>query len=104
MSSGLCLRVFGEMLVLGEVGPLLTTLPRTNEGSGRAGAPFELPYTLAFPDLTDDRWDCHRDLLVDARAAIDALPPSADDEQVRTRLVATLAAAQTFLDVHGTGS
>ena len=33
-----------------------------------------------------------------------ALPPSAGDEQVRTRLLATVAAAQNFVDVHGTGS
>jgi hypothetical protein len=103
-SSGLCLRAFGEMLALAEVGPLLATLPRTAEGTGRAGAPFELPYTLALPDLVDDRWDHHRDLLAEARTDLLALPPSAGDEQVRTRLLATVTAAQNFVDVHGTGS
>jgi hypothetical protein len=102
-SSGLCLRVFGEMLTLAEVGPLLATLPRTADDTGRAGATFELPYTLAFPDLPDDRWDHHRDLLVEARAALEALPPAAGDAQVRTRLLATVTAAQEFVDVHGTG-
>jgi hypothetical protein len=94
VSGGLCLRVFGEMLVLAEVGPLLATLPRTADGSGRAGAPFELPYTLAFPDLPDDRWDLHRDLLVEARAELAGLPP----DPVRGRLLASVAAAQAFVD------
>jgi hypothetical protein len=106
VSSGLCLRVFGEMLVLAEVGPLLTTLPRTADGAGRAGAPFELPYTLAFPDLSGDRWDYHRDLLVEARADLYDLRPTREEpdppgEAVRLRLLRSVAAAQAFVDLHG---
>jgi len=103
-SSGLCLRVFGEMLALAEVGQFLVTLPRAAEGAPRAGAPFELPYTLAFPDLPGDRWDHHRDLLVQARASLSSLPRSPDDDSVRARLAATISAAQNFVDVHATGS
>jgi hypothetical protein len=108
VSSGLCLRVFGEMLVLAEVGPLLTTLPRTADGTGRAGAPFELPYTLAFPDLPGDRWDHHRDLLVEARADLVDLRPTRDEpdppgEAIRLRLLTTVAAAQAFVDRHRVG-
>src|SRR3954452_12863172 len=65
-APGLTLRVFGEMLALADVGELLTRLPRTATGEGRAGAPFGLPYTLVFPDLPGDRWDAHRDLLAAA--------------------------------------
>lgn len=111
LSSGLCLRVFGEMLVLGEVGPLLTTLPRTDDGGDgtpRAGAPFELPYTLAFPDLPGDRWDLHRDLLVETRADLFDLRPTRAEpnppgEAVRRRLLTGVAAAQAFVDLHGSG-
>lgn len=106
VSSGLCLRVFGEMLVLAEVGPLLTTLPRTADGTGRAGAPFELPYTLAFPDLPGDRWDYHRDLLVEARAdlldpRLISDEPESPGEAIRLRLLTTVTAAQAFVDLHG---
>ena len=95
-------RAFGDLLALAEVGPLLTTLPRTADGAGRAGPPFELPYTMAFPDQPDDRWDHHRDLLVEARAAL-AAPPDGD-QRARTRLLATLAAAEDFVDVQRTGA
>lgn len=112
LSSGLCLRVFGEMLVLGEVGPLLTTLPRAEgdgDGTPRAGAPFELPYTLAFPDLPGDRWDLHRDLLVEARADLDDIGPSRSEpdpprEAARLRVLRTVTAAQSFVDLHGVGA
>jgi hypothetical protein len=94
--------------VLAEVGPLLTTLPRTADGTGRAGAPFELPYTLAFPDLPGDRWDHHRDLLVEARADLVGLRPTRDEpdppgEAIRLRLLTTVAAAQAFVDRHRVG-
>jgi hypothetical protein len=97
-ASGLTLRVFSEMLVLSDVGELLTTLPRTADGEGRAGAPFELPYTLAFPDLPGDRWDAHRDLLTAARKALDGIEPEPAEDPVRRRLLATLSAAEGFVD------
>lgn len=97
-ASGLSLRAFGEMLVLADVGELLTTLPRTAAGEGRAGAPFELPYTLAFPDQPGDRWDLHRDLLAAARMTLDGIDPDPADHSVRRRLLSTLTAAQDFVD------
>lgn len=109
VSGGLCLRVFGEMLVLAEVGPLLTTLPRTAAvDAPPAGAPFELPHTLAFPDLPGDRWDHHRDLLVEARADLVKLGPRRGrpipaDNPLRLRLLRSVAAAQAFVDLHRVG-
>src|SRR4051812_16972212 len=64
------------MLALADVGELLTRLPRTAAGEGRAGAQFGLPYTLVFPDLPGDRWDAHRDLLAAAGRALDGIEPS----------------------------
>ncbi|MCA1584204.1 MAG: ferritin-like protein [Acidobacteria bacterium] len=100
-SSGLSLRAFAEMLVLSDVGDLLTTLPRTEDDGRRAGAPFELPYSLAFPDLPGDRWDCHRELVAGARAQIDALGAvNETEETVRQRVLSSIAAAETFVAEH----
>lgn len=100
-NSGLSLRAFAEMLVLSDVGGLLTALPRTENGSGRAGAPFKLPYSLAFPDLSGDRWDYHRELVAGARAQIDALGAASDaEEAIRQRILSSIAATEAFLEEH----
>lgn len=101
-SPGLSLRVFDEMFALSDVGQLLTTLPRTKAGKGRAGAPFELPYSLAFPDQPGDQWEYHRDLLATARAQLEAVAVGANDaeEQVRRRLLASVAAGEEFVREH----
>jgi hypothetical protein len=100
-SAGLSLRTFAEMLVLSEVGDLLTTLPHTEDGSGRAGAPFELPYSLAFPDLCRDRWDYHRELVAAARAQINALGATSNTEKViRQRILSSIETAEAFLEKH----
>jgi Trypsin-like peptidase domain len=101
-SKGLSLRVFAEMLVLSDVGQLLATLPRTADGAGRAGAPFELPYSLAFPDLPVQRWDYQRDLVASARAQVEALEASAGatEDTVRQRVLRAIEAAERFLEAH----
>ncbi|MGH3937452.1 MAG: ferritin-like domain-containing protein [Pseudonocardiaceae bacterium] len=98
--TGLPLRAFAEMLVLSDVGQLLTTLPRTEHGTDRAGAPFKLPYSLAFPDLPGDRWDLHRDLLGTARAQLDALAAGASDAEdaTRRRVLSSITAAEAFIE------
>jgi hypothetical protein len=98
-ADGLALRAFDEMFVLADVGPFLTTLPRTADGAGRAGAPFELPYTLALPDLARDRWAHHEDLIATARSQLAALGPSRSsaEDDVRLRITASLAAAEAFV-------
>jgi hypothetical protein len=101
-SKGLSLRVFAEMLVLSDVGQLLATLPRTADGAGRAGAPFELPYSLAFPDLPSQRWDYQRDLVASARAQVQALGASAGatEDTARQRVLGAIEAAEHFLQAH----
>ncbi|MGH4021818.1 MAG: ferritin-like domain-containing protein [Pseudonocardiaceae bacterium] len=100
-NSGLSRRVFAEMLVLSDVGQHLTTLPRTENGTARAGAPFELPYSLAFPDLPGDRWDYHRELVAVARERIDAVGGGPEtEENIRRRLLSSTAAAEAFVEAH----
>jgi hypothetical protein len=102
-SSGLSLRAFAEMLVLSDVGGLLATLPRTENGRGRAGAPFELPYSLAFPDLSSDRWDYHRELVAGAWAQIDSLSATSEiEEAIQQRVLSSIAAAEAFIAEHAT--
>ena len=98
-SDGLALRAFDAMFVLSDVGPFLSTLPRTRDGAGRAGAPFTLPYSLAFPDLPRDRWAHHRDLIETSRRQLDDLG-AADteiEEEISRRILGSAAAAESFV-------
>jgi hypothetical protein len=60
---------FGEMRHTSQVASKLATLPRvaTRRGApelpGRAGAPFDMPYTLDLPNRDEDRWRSHFDVL-----------------------------------------
>ncbi|MEA2575099.1 MAG: hypothetical protein QOH93_2397 [Chloroflexia bacterium] len=60
---------FGEMRHLSDIATKLAKLPRGaigpdgEESPERAGAPFELPYTLNLPDREQDRWRTHIDVL-----------------------------------------
>jgi hypothetical protein len=58
---------------LANVAIKLTTLPQGDISGKFAGAPFELPYTLALPDRGPDRWRLHLDLLDASIALIDKL-------------------------------
>ena len=51
---------------LGPLATQLVTLPLTDHPAckSKAGAPFELPYTLNIPDREPDRWRLHRDVVV----------------------------------------
>jgi hypothetical protein len=100
-SSGLGLRAFAAMFALSDVGQLLTTLPRDPAGDGSAGAPFELPYSLALPDLAVDRWRHQAELITTARAQLAGLGDvPAPEEQVRQRLLTSLADAADFVAIH----
>ena len=45
------------MFILSDIGQLLRLLPRSDDGNNTpAGAPFELPDSLAVPDQQTDRW------------------------------------------------
>lgn len=57
-----------------------------DEASGRkAGAPFEMPYSLALPDRENDRWRFQRDLILASRQLIDALPSDPILADIRDR-------------------
>jgi hypothetical protein len=60
---------FDEMRYMSRIASRLVTLPRAAhepgepELAGRAGAPFDLPYTLNLPNREGDRWRSHGDVL-----------------------------------------
>ncbi|MFL5731674.1 MAG: ferritin-like domain-containing protein [Chloroflexia bacterium] len=57
---------FDEMRRVGQLAAKLATMPRLEgepERPERAGAPFEMPYTLALPEHEPDRWRRHLDVL-----------------------------------------
>jgi len=91
------------MLGLSDVGRLLTTLPRMEgDDQARAGAPFELPYSLAFPDLPNERWAYHRELLDTAQAQLEPLGPGASDVEAKVlqQLLSSIRAAHAFVAAH----
>jgi hypothetical protein len=74
---------FDEMRHLSDIATKLAKLPREatgpngEESPGRAGAPFELPYTLNLPDREQDRWRTHMDVL-DACLKLEQVMAAAD--------------------------
>jgi hypothetical protein len=65
---------FAEMYHLRALSDVIMRLPLTNSPKSlRCGPPFELPYTLAFPDLPASRWRLHRDVLRSSRKIIEGL-------------------------------
>ena len=55
---------FGEMYQLRALAGIIVRQPIDDSGSGvLCGPPFELPYSLALPDLPSGRWKAHRDIL-----------------------------------------
>ena len=56
---------FAEMAHLRALADVIMRLPLTElPGPKRCGPPFEMPYTLALPDLAASRWRLHRDVLL----------------------------------------
>jgi hypothetical protein len=83
---------FDEMRRVGRLAGWLATLPRWEDAPDapeRAGAPFELPFTLALPDRDPDRWRNHADVLEAAIGVIERLqadPADAADAYLRDLL------------------
>jgi hypothetical protein len=71
-------RVFGEMYNLKTIAGLLVRLPR--HGGGRAGAPFEMPYSLDLPQTDRDIWRQYDDLLATTYATCDKVLGLAKDK------------------------
>lgn len=60
----LLLWTFDEMRHLRKIAQKLVQLPLRDPADGtNAGAPFELPYTLAIPSVETDRWRLHLDVV-----------------------------------------
>ena len=102
-ATALRLRVFDEMFILSDIGQLLPLLPcGEDDDAPRAGAPFELPYTLAIPDQPTDQWLFHADLLATARQQLTDLTDHATDveQAILPRLEASVAAGEEFVKQH----
>jgi hypothetical protein len=70
---------FGEMYHLRALSDVIMRQPLTvAPGAVRCGPPFELPYTLALPDLAASRWRLHRDVLGSSKKIIASLRASGD--------------------------
>jgi hypothetical protein len=63
-------RMFGEMYNLRAIASILTQLPLKATGDEKAGAPFQMPYTLQLPDDDATFWRLHLDLLNACRALL----------------------------------
>jgi hypothetical protein len=65
---------FGEMYQLRALAGIIVRQPIDDSGSGvLCGPPFELPYSLALPDLPLGRWKAHRDILMGSDLIIEKL-------------------------------
>jgi hypothetical protein len=72
---------FAEMQNVGRLAVLLAGMDRTMDpNGGKAGATFELPYTLNASDDNRDRWRTQQDLLLSASLLYQKIQP-ADDAQ-----------------------
>jgi hypothetical protein len=75
---------FGEMYNLRTLAGFLVQTPlAASGGTGVAGPPFEMPYTLALPEDDTDTWRGHRDMLEAAATLIEALIPIVPPERKR---------------------
>lgn len=72
-------RMFGEMYVLKSVAGLITQLPLDADLAVRAGPPFQMPYTLNYPERELDFWRLHLDLLGSARKILKDLEACTTD-------------------------
>lgn len=67
---------FGEMYNVRSLAEILMNLPLRPSSAWMAGPPFEMPYTLALPARSVDRWRTHRDLLTASIELVDRMVAS----------------------------
>jgi hypothetical protein len=92
---------FAEMYHLRALSDVLMRQPLTDPPSPlRCGPPFELPYTLALPDLAPSRWRLHRDVMLSGGKVIAELRKCSDltDAKLLDSLEAEDARFLTFID------
>ena len=68
---------------VGRLAVKLTTLDMSGVSGLKAGAPFELPYALALPQLDNDCWRVHLDLLDAEEALATQIGDSELDEMIK---------------------
>lgn len=76
-------RAFAEMRLLGPIHRVLASLPRAVVDDGKkAGLPFEMPYSLDFPDAELGRWLLHRDLIQSSQKLLQRIEEAIGDGSV----------------------
>jgi hypothetical protein len=75
-------RTFGEMYNLRTISKLMAHMPaHESQSEGRAGPPFEMPYSIKLPRSERDCWRLHLELLKVAKAMIQKIEYHADERQ-----------------------
>ncbi len=86
---------FGEMYNLRAIAETLMLLPLSADGTGLAGPPFQMPYSLQLPLGEQDKWRIHLDLLDASKSLIEELQSSGNDVS-RRFLAACLGTDEQF--------
>ncbi|MCU1328642.1 MAG: uncharacterized protein JWN34_4012 [Bryobacterales bacterium] len=81
---------FGEMYNLRTLSEVLMNLPLQPGSEWMAGPPFEMPYTIALPTRSTNRWRAHRDLLM---ASIELVGKMLTTGQIQEKYLRALRAA-----------
>jgi hypothetical protein len=91
---------FDEMRRIGQLAARLATMPRLAsdpEAPERAGAPFEMPYTVDLPEHEPDRWRRHLDVLESSLDLVQRMgsdPDDASDPLLQELAASDMAARQ----------
>jgi hypothetical protein len=88
-------RLFGEMYNLRAIASILTRRPLEAAGAARAGAPFQMPYSLVLPDNDAAFWRLHLDLIEASRNLLSHPAISASDGAAYAASLLSLDAAAT---------
>lgn len=80
---------FGEMYNIRSFSEILMRMPLQTGSDLRAGPPFEMPYSLALPHHSDDRWRMHRDLLMASISMLGKMVSTSEPHEIFLRALRT---------------
>lgn len=85
-------RIFGEMYNLRAISAIITQLPLASDGTGLAGPPFQMPYSLNLPENERAYWSLHLDLLDASSRLVAGLAKNGSDGAIYATTLASLDA------------
>lgn len=83
-------RMFGEMYNLRAIAAILVQMPLGDGDDTRAGAPFQMPYSLALPQTDEGYWSLHLDLIRATSSLLDKVSNGEEPEAAYARTLASL--------------